>query len=239
MRIFRKYVVDSILPLVTSVSVFKGAIHSFFLDFVFKLGSEIVHFIAQNVIAECQPQSPVSVYLSENERQAVHYVAGAIIRGYLRKARLHQKNKYWISIEKAIKERILEGDVVGVAANSDRCWTEFCNRGALNFVGPLFLDFILAVVKILVSEERPDGSLFHEDVQRALLESPARGLWDQLIGSTLDEDDSIIFMRGIVRSFTTTYGGGVSLKLRNQELACPKVSVPLRKRLAAPNAQQA
>jgi len=122
---------------------------------------------------------------------------------------------------------------------SDRCWTEFCNRGALNFVGPLFLDFILAVVKILVSEERPDGSLFHEDVQRALLESPARGLWDQLIGSTLDEDDSIIFMRGIVRSFTTTYGGGVSLKLRNQELACPKVSVPLRKRLAAPNAQQA
>jgi len=212
-------------------------INSVLVDFVFGLGNKIISFIAKTVMADSQPNSPVSLSISTDENQTIHYVAGAIIRQYLRKARRFKTNRFWINVDGAIKNCPLEGDMVVAAANSDRYWTEFCNRGALNFVGAQFMKFIIAVVHLLVRIERPDGSLFHEDVQQELLVSPARTLWDELIGNNLDEDDSIIFMRGVVRSFTATYGKGRSLRLMNYEMGRPKATMSLRKRLAAPNAQ--
>ena len=99
------------------------------------------------------------------------------------------------------------------------------------------MKLITAVVHLLVLIERPDGSLFHEDVQRELLVSPTRTLWDELIGNNIDEDDSIIFMRGVVRSFTATYGERRSLKLMNNVMGRSKATMSLRQRLTAPNAQ--
>jgi len=117
------------------------------------------------------------------------------------------------------------------AADADRAWTDFCNRGALLFVGKAFMEFIIVVVKLLYAVERPDGSLIHEDVEAKLLQSPARCLWDEVIGSSLDQETSILFMRGVVKSFTTSYGRGVYLKHMNRNMERPQNSLALRKRL--------
>ena len=230
---FRKQVVND-LP--AEESFLPAVINTFFVEFIFKLGSHILSFIKKCVVDRYPPSMSPEVAIDDQERQLIHYMSGSTIRAFLKKARSLKGNPVWCRIFNAITKCILEGGVVVSAADTDKYWTEFCNRGGLLSVGKDFHEFMVSVVKLLYAAEKPDGSIYHEEVQEVLLNSPARTLWDKMIGSVLPENESISFMRGVVRSFTSSYGNGVSNKHRNDVMKKPKNSVPLRKRLGAKSA---
>jgi len=70
---------------------------------VFGLGNKIISFIAQAVMADYQPNSPILLSISNDKNQTIHYEAVAIIQQYSRKARRFKTNRFWIMVDGAIK----------------------------------------------------------------------------------------------------------------------------------------
>lgn len=222
------------LPLVQTFH--EQVFNTFFVEYVFTLGNKMLHFIAENLLQSYQHSSLLKskVVVDNEERQVIHYAAGAIIRYFVRKARTVKKSGWWSRVHNAITKCIIEGDIVVSAAHSDRYWTEFCNRGGLIFVGKKFMTFLVSLVDVFYEVQNADGadgSLRHAVVLEKVMTSQVRLLWDEVIGSVLNEQDSLSFMRAVIQSFTSTYGKGIAKKHLNRIMTKPEAPVAFRPKI--------
>jgi len=178
----------------------KTVLNCFYSDLVLMLGRRILHFISESAMKN-EGRPSVKRVLSDENRQVIHYVSGSIVRAFLRRSTRFKKSARWIRVGNAIKQCILEGEENPAASNSDTYWKDSVNRGGLLVVGERFMCFMVSLEDLFCSVERSDGSLVIEDVLEKLLVSPARSLWDNVIGSMLPEEESLSFMIGVAKSF--------------------------------------
>lgn len=206
----------------------------FVCQFVLEFGELMVKFICNSVVGEKPKRTKEIKQFDIEDRQCIFYIGGSVMRGFIRMAYRHKTNKDWCAILETIRTRIEEGDGVQRAAEGDRAWTEERNRKSLFFMGALAMDFFVSLTQILYNIESDEsGNFKDETVINAVYEdSVTIILWDELVGTSLSSSLSVRFLKGVVKSFTQTYGRGVGYKKLNSHLKKAYAAITLRHSVA-------
>ncbi|KAK3929143.1 Transcriptional regulator CRZ1 [Frankliniella fusca] len=210
-------------------------LETFHCDYVHIFGEEVIRFICKSVIGE-KPRKEVTIPIvfDIEDRQVIFYVAGATMRGFLRSGKRYSKNAEWCAIVNCIESRIREGNGVPLCCQADRAWTDELNRKSLFFIGAPGMEFFVALTAVLYNIESDESGKFKDDVvlKDVFADSVCILLWDELIGNSLTEVVALRFLKGVVKSYTDTYGRGVAYKKLNTHLKKSFAAISLRHGLA-------
>lgn len=213
-------------------------LHCFVCEFIHKFGEEIIVFICFFVVGtKVRKQPVIPLQLDIEDRQVIFNVAGSVMRGFVNMGERYKKNRDWISIVRAIKTRVAEGDGrtgVARAPESDRAWTNTLNRKSLIFIGAPAMDFFVSLTHLLYNVECSEAGNFHvmNVIKSVYEDSVTVLLWDEVIGTSLDTRLSTKFLQGVVKSFSQTYAKGVANKKLNTHLKKAFVAINLRHSIA-------
>lgn len=209
-------------------------ITAFIPEFISYLYEEVFIMIFEKMRKSSAEAAPTlgTVEISQTQRQVVHYVAGSVLKGICRMGRRYPNNLVYQRMVSAIRDNMLEGSNF-TCENNDKFWTECLSRGALTFVNGPILEFFVGVFKAVSACEQTDGSVLHDDVLEKVMISPVRLIWDNVVGSSLSEEESLSLMAKVVQSFAQTSGKGI-VKRRLNVIAAnrPQVSMNLRHAVA-------
>lgn len=211
----------------------ENMIQCFICSFVHDVGAEIIIFICESVIGEKPKKEKQLKQFTIEDRQSIFYVAGCAFHHYVKK-RKRWKNKEWTAISEAVESRVREGNGVPLCAQSDRSWTEDKNRVNLFFIGAPAMEFMVQLAQCIYNVDSDiDGCFKDDDIIKDVFEdNVALLLWDELIGDALDNNLSIRLMKGVVKSFNSTYARGVVLQKLNEHLKKAFHSMSLRHSVA-------
>jgi len=226
----RRYVSDQILVIVPCD---KSIAHQFVCDYVLALILKVVKFVRSSMQ---QNKTHCAVLTKEIEfdvedLEAIHYIGGSTIRSFYKKSQQFPKNSGWAMIGRVITQRLLESDNVPGPPQIVKGWTIAQNRGSLFFVSGVLFDFLCGVTEILEKDSSTQG-VNHDFVLEQVCNSGFVLLWDEAISDSLPEELAYNFMKGMVRSFSQTFGVGKAKKILNAARKKAEASVPLRHKVA-------
>ena len=107
----------------------------FFLEFSLNFASEIMKFISKtfrNNVPKRLRQS-ITKEPDKEERQVIYYIAGSVMRGYLKIAKRSPKSATWQNVASVIRNKVLVDKATG-DLDEDSEWTSDVDRGGLLFV---------------------------------------------------------------------------------------------------------
>lgn len=213
----------------------KSLIDIFIADYAFGLVKSILKYYADSLKEGCQSEPErEDVELTDEDKEVVHYVGGAVLRAFHRRSKQFPNSAGWKNIGRAISEKLLESDFVPGPPACVKAWTAAQDRGGLfNISGALFI-FFSGVVQIL-KRTTEVTRINHEKVIEEVCSGAVLLLWDEALGDALSENQSYSLMCGFVRSFSNTYGRGHAKKLINEYKTKGEASVPLRHNVAPRN----
>ena len=125
----------------------------FLLEFVLCFFTEMLCFISNKMSTCDQTKNDDRIEPDEEEKEVIYYIAGSIMRGYLRIAYRYQDSNKWKCIMNNIKKRILTDQPVGYSN-----WLLSVDRGGL-YVTRECQDLFVGVAKIVYASEKRDGSI--------------------------------------------------------------------------------
>lgn len=205
----------------------------FLLEFSLELVTEIMRFICKTFRSN-YPQRLQKIIgePDKEDRQVIYYIAGSIMRGYLKIARRSEKSVTWKSVAAALKTNILidkpEGDL-----DPDSEWTKDVDRGSLLYVNSECQNFFVALTKVVYANEQRDGSIDYELVIKRVTQSELSVEWSNIISDSLPEIVSLNLMNDVVLCFCRTCGRGFAKKRLNFLKEKPTVSMPTRHLVAS------
>ncbi|KAK3921461.1 Gastrula zinc finger protein XlCGF62.1 [Frankliniella fusca] len=210
-----------------------NVLSQFLLEFSLELVTEIMRFICKT-FRRNYPQRLEKVIAEpdKEDRNVIYYIAGSIMRGYLKIARRAEKSVTWKSVAAALKSNILidrpEGDMI-----PDSEWTKDVDRGSLLYVNTECQNFFVALTKVVYASEQRDGSIDYELVIKRVTESELSVEWGNIISDSLPEIVSVNLMNDVVLCFCRTCGRGFAKKRLNFLKEKPTVSMPTRHLVAS------
>jgi hypothetical protein len=188
----------------------------FFLKFMLFFTTDLLQFISQAFKAK-HPFRAVSRTVGDpdkEDRQVIYYIAGSIMRGYLRIARRFPQSKSWQEIVSVLKSKVLtdrfEGDL-----STDANWTKDVDRGGLLFINSKCQELFVKIAKVVYSSEKQDGSIDYEAVIKEVCNSELSHDWDDIICESLSETVSLNFLSDIIQYFCKTCGRGIAKRRLN------------------------
>lgn len=203
----------------------------FLCKFIISFSEELLKFISVNV---CEVSTGKKNYeCDDDDRQTLHFIGGAILRGFYKKAKRYPSSKLWQSLKETIAHRMVESDKIEGTSSEDKSWTNARNRGNLIQVSDDCLEFLVCLAEIIENSEEADGSLSYLTVYEKVCNSMAMTVyWDNMISQCLPDNISTIFLRAFTKAFCQTYGRGITKRRMNTMNAVPVQSINLRHQVA-------
>lgn len=163
------------------------------------------------------------------DRQTVHYLGGAKLRDFYKRAKRFPTSRVWKSIKETIVQRMIQSDSVEGACSDDQSWTKERDRGGLIKVSDDCLEFFVLLAENIENSEQSDGSLLYVSVYEKVCNSMAMNVyWDRMISDSLSEDVSSLFLRSLTKSCSQTFGNGIRRRRMNCMNEAPVTSINLR-----------
>ncbi|KAK3927236.1 Zinc finger protein squeeze [Frankliniella fusca] len=217
-----------LLVLSRSEHVSREVLNSFYCEFVLCFSEVLLRFIAQSV-HEGPTTSKSPHEFDTEDRQIIHYIAGATLREFYKRAKRYPTSCVWKAVKDTIVYRFAASCDVESSSAADQSWTKTKDRGALIYVGDSCLEFFVLLAEIIENCEEPTGSISYMKVYEKVCNSMAATIyWDGMISDSLTEDVSLLFLRALVKSFCGTYGKGIRTRRINKIRERPEASVNLR-----------
>lgn len=210
-------------------------ISQFLLEFGLNLAGEILKFISSTFRANTSGRIPTVLRLGEldkEDRQVVYYIAGSIMRGYLKIARRSLKSSEWQSVAEVIQSKVLVNKVTG-DIDPDSEWTKSVDRGSLLYITTPSQGFFVKLTKVVYGYEKKDGSIDYECVVGSVCDSELSVEWGDIIGDSVEEKVSLNLMNDVILSFCRTCGRGFAKRRLNFLRKKPVVSMPTRHLVAS------
>lgn len=203
----------------------------FFLEFMLNLGLQILKFVSKTFRDKhpSRRSGRVPAKIDDNDRQVIYYVAGSIMKGYLRMAFRFSKSATWAKVKAALSSKVLSDSAVD---DQDALWTKKLNRGGLVFITSECQKFMLALTKIVFSCEERNGSINYDRVIQEVSTSQAIILWDNMIFDSLPPTVSTNLMNDVISSFSRTCVRGFAKRRLNFLRQRPLINMPTRHRVA-------
>lgn len=205
----------------------EDVLHLFLCKYIMFFCEELLKFISASV---CDMSTVNKNYeCDEDDRQTIHFLGGALLRRFYKKAKRYPTSTVWRSIKETIVLRMIEsGDVEG-ACGEDKSWTDTKNKGGLINVSDDCLEFLVCLAEIIENTEEPDGSLSYVKVYEKVCNSMAMTVyWDTMISDSLSEKISTIFLRSLTKGCCQTFGNGITRRRMNCMNEAPVTSINLR-----------
>lgn len=225
---------EKILSKITSESN-KDLLQLFIGEFILCFGESLLTFIKDCVMETAPPTARRCIIsFDQEDRQTIHYIGGFILSKFRKAARKCPKIQDWKKITEVIDTRMDEaGQDVTPCADIDKQWTFQRNRDGLIIIGAKCFNFFLSVAAMLCNIVEPDGILILEKVLTTLYTSRPALIWDDMVPHhILEENLSIKFLTGAVKSFAQTFGRGLRKLTINDIFKTPCVSMALRHSVA-------
>ncbi|KAK3915657.1 Sulfur carrier protein FdhD, partial [Frankliniella fusca] len=205
----------------------------FILEFSLNFASEVLKFISKTFREDLprRPQQAAPEELDMEDRQVIYYIAGSIMRGYLKIARRSQKSVTWQNVVSVIKNKVLVDKPTGDLVDSE--WTSDVDRGGLLYVSVDCQKFFVNLTKVVFQFEKNNGSIDYMDVISAVTNSSISVLWDNIVSDSLPETVSINLMNDVVMCYCRTCGRGFAKRRLNSLRSKPMVSMPTRHLVAS------
>ncbi|KAK3922594.1 Zinc finger protein 177 [Frankliniella fusca] len=201
----------------------------FFLKFMLFFTTELLLHMSERFKAS-HPFNVVSKLVGEpdkEDRQVIYYIAGSIMRGYLKIAKRFPNSNTWREVTSVLTSKIFidkpEGDI-----STDAEWTNDVDRGALLYINSKCQDLFVKITKVIFSHENHDGSIKYEAVVKKILNSELACDWDNIIGNSLSETVSLNLLSDIVQFFCKTCGRGIAKRRLNFIRRKPVASLTTR-----------
>jgi len=121
-----------------------------------------------------KPKMMTELSLDEEEKEVIYYIAGSIMRGFLRIADRYQNSNKWKCIMNNIKKRILTDQPVGYSN-----WILSVDRGGL-YVTRECQDFFVGEAKIVYASEKRDGSIDYGNVIETVSNGLLKFVWAKM-----------------------------------------------------------
>ncbi|KAK3913049.1 Formamidopyrimidine-DNA glycosylase [Frankliniella fusca] len=198
----------------------------FLLEFMLNFTLEIFRYIYRS---NYRPnEGAVVSELDLEQKQVIFYIAGSIMRGYLRIAKRYSSNVKWQTIASVLKTKVLceipEGEI-----NIEAQWTSDVDRGGLLYIFPPVQEFFKKVASVILESEKFDGSINYEEVIEKVTKSNISVDWDQIISDALPEKLSLNLVNDVITMFSKICGRGITKRrlnrLRNKN---PLISMAMR-----------
>lgn len=144
---------------------------------------------------------PTQVLLSSTEENALRYTGGYIVSRLKRKAKFADPEE----IDSAVT-KMTEGSDKDTRLNYTKEWVNVQSRGGLIIINDVKFLFFAQLEKIVRKFQPKEESDLRGDIRSAVYENAIVDrtlidLWDQIIGSTLDESDSLKLMQLVIRFY--------------------------------------
>lgn len=211
----------------------KFTAHQFICDYVLSLILEVLRLVSATMrenMTKCVLWNK-EIELDVEDMESIHYVAGATVRSFHKKARQFPKNPGWSLIGRVIHERLLESDTVPGVPPIVKGWTKNKDKGKLFLVSDVLYNFFCGVTELLEKDTSTHG-VNHDFMLEQVSNSASILLWDEAVSDSLPQQLSYNFMKGMVRSFSQTFGVGKAKKVMNAARKKAEASVPLRHKVA-------
>jgi hypothetical protein len=210
-----------------------NVLSQFLLEFSLHFVTDTMKFICKTFRSNYpQRLDKIRAEPDKEDRQVIYYIAGSIMRGYLKIARRAQKSVTWKSVATALKTNILIDRPMG-DMDADSEWTKDVDRGSLLYISDECQHFFVALTKIVFESEQRDGSIDYEAVIKRVSESELSVEWGNIISDSLPEIVSVNLMNDVVLCFCRTCGRGFAKKRLNFLKNRPSVSMPTRHLVAS------
>lgn len=215
----------------------------FLCEFVFTFADQLVIFIFRCLRnADGNPRRESSIEFDSETRKSIFYIGGSIFHGFRLFGARYSKSQKWKKIVELIDQKVLEDDFYEALQceeehseqhKEDRLWTEQRNRGGLKFVKEPVQAFLMSVLKIMVEDKQPDGSVPIEGILNKVVVSDPKFEWDNAVGNSLDQDLSLTLMIGVTKKLLSTYAKGEIKRILNTtNKNGATVSITLRHKVA-------
>ncbi|KAK3919721.1 PR domain zinc finger protein 14, partial [Frankliniella fusca] len=197
----------------------------FLMEFLLNFTLEIFKFISSTYRSTFTCSRQRNFQLDQEDKQVVFYIAGSIMRGYLKMARRHKENQKWKKIESVLRCKVLCEKPIG---EIDAEWTAELDRGGLLYIQQSVQEFFKKVCLVVFACEKRDGSIDYEEVISKVSNCDISVDWDNIIKDSLDEEVSISLMNDVITCFCRTCGRGVAKRRLNFLRQKPVISMATR-----------
>lgn len=204
----------------------------FLLEFSLNYVSEILAFISKTFRNDTRrrvPTKPVPEIDSE-DREVIYYIGGSIMRGYFRIAYRYKSSAMWDLVASVLKSKVLCDKPCN---GNDASWTRAVDRGGLLYPNEKCQEFLVALTKVIFTNEKSDGSIDYDLVLKDVSNSDISVIWDQMIQDALPEKMSLSLMNDVIKCYCRTCGRGFAKRRLNLFREKPVISMPLRHTVAS------
>jgi len=208
-------------------------LNQFMLQFCLKFSTEILKFVSSTfrdrsrAPSAQQGQQGRIVELDKEDRQVVYYIAGSIMRAFLKNAKKAKKSSQWQNVAAAIKSKILMDKPVADMV-SDCEWTSDVDRGGLLYITADCQFFFVNLTKVVFESETFNGSLPYDTIISKVSNSDLSVQWDNIISDSLPESVSVDLMNDTVLYFSRSCGRGFARRRLSFLRKRPVVSMATR-----------
>lgn len=218
-----------------------SAVLNFFLgSFLTNLSEKVLIFVCermQNSAREVSRPAKRSGddFSSLEFQRTVHYIAGSVIAGILRRERRYPSFYNQKPFGDILRENFLEkqDDPSTCCSDEVRMWTAAQDRGRLCYVNKTAFQFYMELVCVVMGYEEEDGSILLEKVHEGVRSNfELYMLWDSLLGSVIPEDQALQWFVCTVDTVCRTVTKGIMKRRLNEAIKKPVSSVSHRSRLA-------
>ncbi|KAE8737570.1 hypothetical protein FOCC_FOCC016967 [Frankliniella occidentalis] len=144
----------------------RDVLSQFILEFLLNFNVNVIKFITKtfrNNLPRRQQQPPGGKEPDKEDRQVIYYIAGSIMRGYLKIAKRSNKIQTWQSVASVLRTKVLidkpDGDF-----DPDSEWTKEVDRGGLLYINSQCQSFFVKLTKVIFACEKSDGSINYDEV---------------------------------------------------------------------------
>ncbi|KAK3922780.1 Undecaprenyl-diphosphatase [Frankliniella fusca] len=172
---------------------------------------------------------------SEDFRQLVFHIGGAIVKGYLWKGEQYSDgSSAWASFVSVLKNNFVMTDNSSQCSESIRHFTEARDRGGLTYIYTRAFDFFLIMFDKIMQCECEDGSLPPDIIDKNVLSDEViLCLWDVLVENELSSDDALDLLMQMCTTAVRIVMKGIMKRRINDHLKKSYASIALRSRLAS------
>lgn len=225
--------------LLRRMQVCDESVLNFFLGcFILQFSKDLLLFICKSMRGPSMPPPPVQQkrskddYSSDNFKQVVHYIGGAIVFSLLKtERRLNTVNPmYSVIREKFIED---ENEESTLCPASIREWTAARDRGGLKYISRNCFDFLYCLFPFVMEFEEEDGSVIISKVTEGVKNRIDMLLqWEFLVGIEIEENEALEWLFTFIDISCRIISKGILKRRLNEERRQATSSVSLRQRVA-------
>ncbi|KAK3908297.1 Escargot/snail protein-like protein [Frankliniella fusca] len=213
------------------VSAFDNDAQSqFMVEFMLNFLTEVFTFISASFRKHYERPLKPMPDLDVEDRQVIYYIAGSIMRGYLRIAYRHKNNSKWQSVCSVLQSHVLSAEPLG---DIDAAWTRDVDRGSLLYINMACQKFFLSLTKVVYENEKSDGSIDFNQIIGIVSKTDISVQWDNVIKDALSQELSVGLMTDVVQCFCKACGRGIARRRLNAIREKPVISMPTRHTVAS------